>query len=176
MTGFTFCGKHSDAYGIIVTDIKRFVKAQKNASAITIPGRHGSYYITDNTYSDINIIVSCAYIGHAAQKARAIGQWLSGSGELIFDTEPDKIYNAHVFEAIDTKELASLKEFDITFTAFPFALSAIRQQDFIIAGNPESLIVVSGGTMETPAKIYIKNTGDKNVTGIKITIKKRCSI
>jgi len=174
MTGFTFRGRHSETYGFVVTDIKRFIKASKNVSAITIPGRHGNYYVTDNTYGDVNIVVSCAYIGRSAEKAREIGAWLSGEGELILDTEPDKIYNARVFEAIDVKELTTLKEFDIVFTAYPFALSAIRQQNFTITQNGQAISLFSQGTAQAPTKIYLKNTGNAPVTGIKITIKKRC--
>ena len=177
MTGFYFNGVHSGTFGIGLTAISHALKPAKRVTQLAIPNRHGTYDITDNTYGNITIKLDCVYIGgNFREAARKIGTWLSGSGELILDTEPDKRYIANAYAGIETSETGTLTDFTVTFDCQPFALSAIRQQDFIIAGNPESLIVVSGGTMETPAKIYIKNTGDKNVTGIKITIKKRCSI
>jgi len=173
--GFTFNGIHSDNYKIGVTAINHVAKPAKRVTQLTIPGRHGTYDITDNTYDNITIKIDCVYIGYDYRDAaRNIAAWLSGAGELILDTEPGKRYMANAYAAIDTTETGVLTDFSISFCCKPYAISDIKEEKTTITDNKQTLVITSNGNVATPTKIYLKNTGDAPVTGIKITIKKRC--
>ena len=57
------------------------------------------------------------------ENAREVADWLSGTGELIFDDEPDKYYMATIYEYIGIEQLHLLPYggSEVTFECEPFA-------------------------------------------------------
>lgn len=171
--GFTFKNKHSSDFDMYVKSIDRTVKPTMNSSEITIPGRHGSYDNNiNNTYSPRDIKVKCGSLKNKdwyelRKNIRILAAWLNGSGILIFDDEPDKMYNAKIYEAMSLEqvELYPGGTFDVTFHCQPFAESVQLNQihidsliDFLTKFN-----VQNQGTVETCCTIRIKNNGNSDI-------------
>ena len=95
--GFTFDGRHSSEFGLlVVSDGSRYhqnFSANFNDTVITVPGRHGGYYFgTQLEMRDFEI--SCAFDHITSQTMNEIQQWLAPQkvGWLIFDEKPYKKY------------------------------------------------------------------------------------
>jgi predicted phage tail component-like protein len=93
-----------------------------------VPGRHGSYDFSDNTFEKRIIEIELRYIGtnfaELRTRARQIAYWLSGfSGtkNLIFSDEPDKQYIAKIYSEIGLANLFKVGECKVQFECEPFA-------------------------------------------------------
>lgn len=128
MIGFSFKGIHSSSVGIGCSSVNRTIRPAVRTDEIVISGAHGSFGSTDDViYENRQIamkiyLVSDDWIGLRI-KARDVAEWLSGSGKLIFDDEPDKFYMARINNAIDIEQipLMSIGQTEIQFECLPFA-------------------------------------------------------
>lgn len=171
--GFTFSGQHSSEFGIQISKITHVLKPEKRMFQTVIAGRDGTYDTSDGTYSNIVISIDCDYIGEDIRTtARSLASWLSTSGELILDEEPDKIYQANIYSQIPIEELLVLNEFTLPFECFPFAMSLPIQKDAAITAKGQEISLSVDGTAKTPCTIAIKNTGTTNITNLRLTHRK----
>lgn len=175
MIGFTFKGVHSSAYNIGVKSLDRSFLPDLRSNEVTIPGIHGTIDFGKNTYGkrEINLEIGLIKNNWQAlrQNARNIAGWLSGKGRLIFDDEPDKAYQASIYESVSITQIQSLPAglINITFDCQPFAEDVeIKQSVNDISASPTTISIESAGTVKTPCKIYIKNTGTNNITTINL--------
>ncbi len=95
MSGFSFHGVHSSTFGIYTQDQARTILPARREGKITIPGRSGSYEgVRGNVYDERLETILCAFKCPAGKTVpeicREIAYWLSGSGRLSYDKEPDK--------------------------------------------------------------------------------------
>ena len=94
MSGFSFKGVHSSKFGIYTQDQSRTLLPPKREGKITIPGRSGYYDDVGAVYNERAESVLCSFVcpegKTVPEVCREIAYWLSGSGRLIFDREPDK--------------------------------------------------------------------------------------
>lgn len=172
MRTFTFKGKSSAEYGVIVESIQRLLIAGRRDTRITVPLRDGEVdsgaYMA---YESNRVEVSCGFLG--ADKAdrqrmtRKIAQWLSGEGRLIFSDEPDKYYKAVRIGEIDLDAMMRVGRFTVEFDCFPFAYGRTVDEPFTGQYVPNYL-----GTAPTPTLITIYNAGTE-ATGIQIQARKR---
>lgn len=98
--------------------------------------------------------------------------WLARGGELEFEREKGKFYQAEIVDEIPIENIASFGRFNLDFLCFPFAMSKPKQRDFIIKAQGQSFDVVAEGTAPMPLKISITNTGTTPITNIKVSHKK----
>ena len=100
MSGFSFKGVHSSKFGIYTQDQSRTLLPPKREGKITIPGRSGYYDDVGAVYNERAESVLCSFVCPEGKTVpgvcREIAYWLSGSGRLIFDREPDKYYLARL--------------------------------------------------------------------------------
>ena len=100
MSGFSFKGVHSSKFGIYTQDQSRTLLPPKREGKITIPGRSGYYDDVGAVYNERAESVLCSFVcpegKTVPEVCREIAYWLSGSGRLIFDREPDKYYLARL--------------------------------------------------------------------------------
>lgn len=93
--GFTFNSKHSDYFGICVRTESIPYIASKRQAEIEVEGRDGLYIFEDG-YNNIQISLACSIANDDLVERRAlareIAEWLSTTGELIFDYDPDIAY------------------------------------------------------------------------------------
>jgi len=180
MIGFTFRNIHSSTFGIGVRSIDRSLIPELRKNEFTIPGRHGTIDFGLNTYEKRPIQVRIGLLQNAdwralRKKAREIASWLSGKGYLIFDDEPDKAYDAAVYNYVGIEQIDLIPAglLEVTFECQPFAESLEYRQVNVpsITTRPYDILANVEGTSETPCIITIKNIGNTNIEGITITRK-----
>lgn len=183
MTGFKFRNTHSDSFGLGVKNIDRTLLPRKRNDEFTIPGRHGTLVFGDGIYDkryvrmELYIIndLECEDGGNWTdfrEKVRGVASWLSGSGLLIFDDEPDKAYNAEIYEDVGLSEWENypVGTIQITFECQPFAESVYYNQvNQEVTKSGAELEAPVNGTQKTGCIITIKNTGTNTIQGITIT-------
>ncbi len=173
MRSFTFRGKNSEDYGILVESIDRTLLAGRRDTRIAIPQRDGKtetgVYMA---YEGIQLSVSCGFLADSKekrqQKAREIAYWLSGEGKLVFSDEPDKYYQAAVISPIQLEALLRIGKFSVVFDCYPFAFGKTVDEEFL-----ESYLPRYQGTAPAPTMITIHNAGKSPAVGIQIQIRKR---
>lgn len=175
--GFTFKGIHSSTYGVYQTPESRVLLPQKRRTLIEIPGRSEAFIQEDGGYNSRIESISCSYIpkqGENLQRqVRLIAGWLSGVGELTFDYEPEMHYNAFLSSAPPAVKQMAMQyaEFTLEFTInHPFAYETAKQLRF--EKNPgEPIILATEGTISTPVRLIIKNTGNQPIHNLVILSK-----
>lgn len=175
--GFSFKGVHSSTFGVYETPESRVLLPQKRRTLIDIPGRSESFIQEDGGYNSRVESISCSYIpreGESLQRqVRLIAGWLSGVGELTFDYEPEMHYNAFLSSAPPTVKQMAMQyaTFELEFTInHPFAYETAKQLRFEVnAGDP--ILLNTEGTVATPLRLIIKNSGTKPISNIVISSK-----
>ncbi len=175
MSGFSFHGVHSSTFGIYTQDQARTILPARREGKITIPGRSGSYEgVRGNVYDERLETILCAFKCPAGKTVpeicREIAYWLSGSGRLSYDKEPDKHYMASLSGAPPMAQHLKYGEFTLTWSCNPpFALGRTVTQPIATGENP----VAYRGTAETPCLIVLRNPSLANVLNVTITAIKR---
>ena len=165
MVGFTFCGRHSFRdFGIYMKSKDRTLLPERRRRQLEIPLRHGLYTFSGATY-DIRVhTISCCAVTSGLvqfrQRIRDIAGWLSGTGELIYDDEPDKAYTATVYSSIPLEQVVSAGLFDLVFECQPFAAGQMQTEIYTLADCGQTVSVQFGGTAETPCHVTITNAGE----------------
>lgn len=175
--GFTFKGIHSSTFGVYETPESQVLLPQKRRTLIEIPGRSEAFVQEDGGYNSRVESISCSYIpkeGESLQRqVRLIAGWLSGIGELTFDYEPEMHYNAFLSSAPPTTKQMAMQyaEFTLEFTInHPFAYETAKQVKFEV-NSGESIVLETEGTISTPVRLIIKNTGDAPIKNLVILSK-----
>lgn len=175
--GFSFKGVHSSTFGVYQTPESRVLLPQKRRTLIEIPGRSESFIQEDGGYNSRVESISCSYTpreGESLQRqVRLIAGWLSGVGELTFDYEPEMHYNAFLSSAPPTVKQMAMQyaTFELEFTInHPFAYQTATQLRFDI-NSGESITLKTEGTVSTPIRMVVKNTGDRPIHNLIILSK-----
>ncbi len=177
MKGFTFANIHSSTYELYVRSDNRTITPALRKNEFVIPGRHGTLDFGNNTYEPRFITMELFLVRKTMEdlrkQARDIAQWLSKSGLLVFDDEPDKAYQAKVYNNIDIEEIAAYGKSMVTFECQPFAESLEYRQVNVpsITDNAHEIEVNVSGTAETCCIITIKNNGTSNINNITLVRK-----
>lgn len=177
MKGFTFANIHSSTYELYVRSDNRTITPALRKNEFVIPGRHGTLDFGNNTYEPRFITMELFLVRKTMEdlrkQARDIAQWFSKSGLLVFDDEPDKAYQAKVYNNIDIEEIAAYGKSMVTFECQPFAESLEYRQVNVpsIADNAHEIEVNVSGTAETCCIITIKNNGTSNINNITLVRK-----
>lgn len=174
MLGFTFANKHSSVFGLFVKSDNRTISPSLRKNEFVIPGRHGTIDYGLNTYEKRYITMELNLIKNSMQdlrqQARDVAQWLSREGMLVFDDEPDKSYDAKVYEQIDIEQIATTGMSIVVFECQPFAESLEYRQvniSSVTDGVFEAELDVRG-TSDSCCIISIKNNGDTEVNDIML--------
>lgn len=184
MVGFSFKNIHSSSLKIVARNIDRSVIPELRKNEFAIPGRHGTIDFGNNTYENRPITAEIGVFENQSMEdfranIRDIARWLSGKGPLIFDDEPNKVYQASVYNYVGIdpfeEENYIIDPFSagtifVTFECQPFAESQDYRQVNIpnIATKPYEIPLNVNGTSETCCIIKIKNTGTTNINNISI--------
>lgn len=126
--GFRYHGTHSTELGLHVMNITRPLLPPIQTKTMTIPERHGSYYL-GYQYEPLELRVEVLFVGQdlfaLSSLKRRVAQWLSpeyGLQELIFDDEQDKKYQAVLQGTSDLEQILALGRGELTFLVpDPFA-------------------------------------------------------
>lgn len=101
---------------------------------------------------------------------REIAYWLSGSGRLIFDREPDQVLSRQIVGRAAMSQHLKYGEFTITWSYNPpFAFGKTITEPL---KNGENVIDYQG-TAEAPCVIVLRNTSETDISNVTITAIKR---
>ena len=164
--GFSFKGVHSSIFGIGVRSEDRSLLPEREVVRYTIPGLDGTIKFDNGTYKPREISMRLGLINknwHALrEQARLIAEWLQGDGQLIFDDEPDKFYDASVYTSIKTEQinLLPIAECSVVFECQPFAKSLETfSASKTITVNRDTVSIASTGSASACCEIEITNNG-----------------
>lgn len=171
--GFTFNNTHSRTMGVISKSVDRTLLPAKRVTQYTIPGKSGTYDIEDG-YENREIVCEVAFVGDdykyqgVRTRARAVAEWLSGEGLLVFDDEPGKAYNAKVVSGVSIEQIAVTGRCEVAFACGPFAESLeYNQQAVSSVSLPHTEKLHVTGSQETDSLIYITARGP--ITNLTVT-------
>lgn len=175
MSGFTFRGIHSSKFGICTQDQSRVLIPPRREGRVTIPGRSGYYDGILNTVYDERVEeVVCGFVKPAGmtipEACREIAYWLSGTGRLVYDKEPDKSYTATLSGAPPMEQHLHYGRFTLTWSCNPPFAYGRRVALPIRTGRN---VVRYQGTAETPCIILLQNNSSWNIQNLRITAVKR---
>lgn len=178
LTAFTFNGKHSSDFGIIVTSRNIPMISEARTDTEKIPQKDGSYDFSDGTYGDKTIEIECEFMSEEVNqfrsKARQIASWLitRNKARLIFDDESDIYYNVRIINQIDVEQIASIGIFMIQFKSDPFAYSNVQQtkQEILNTSSPATVEIETKSTVNTPPLTIIKHNGNTAINGFSMKV------
>ena len=166
MLGFTFRNQHTSEFeGLVIKTVSNPLLASKRVKKISVPGRDGSYVFEDgfeNKQLEFKCIVAKGNIQERRLRLREIAAWLSGTGDLVLDHEPDKTYR--IVRAVSDVGLSLDKitdEFNLVFEAEPFQLGELHS---VSVDNPTSFNVTNNGNVTADTLISILGTGNVTAT------------
>lgn len=157
---FIYNGIDSRKMGVRVTAMPPTVRAEKRVETIAIPGRSGSLHIYDNAYENYTKTIECAIKDR--QRIDEIAAWLDGSGEIIFSSEPDKVYKVHIINTISiTQMMLVFQKFQVNFDTFPFKYSVNAFNDEMKLTEPK--IILNKGTIYAEPIITVHGAGQVTI-------------
>lgn len=175
MSGFSFRGVHSSKFGIYTQDQSRVILPPRREGKVTIPGRSGYYDgVAGSVYDERAESILCSFVcpkgKTVPEVCREIAYWLSGTGRLIYDKEPDKYYTARISGGPPMAQHLHYGEFTLTWSYNPpFAFGKTVTQEITSGEN----VIDYQGTAETPCVIVLRNTSETDIANISITAIKR---
>lgn len=180
MIGFSFKGIHSSNFKIGVKSSDRSLIPALRKNEFVIPGRQGTLDTGFKTYDKRPIKMILGLIDNDSWEelrlsARDVAYWLSGQGRLIFDDEPDKVYNASLTEYVGIEQihLLPIAGVSITFDCQPLAESLYYNQQYLPENTQKTRSIQTKvkGTSDSCCIITIKNIGTTNISNIILTRK-----
>lgn len=178
MIGFKFNGRHSEEFGIYFKSLDRTVIPEKRKKEFEILGKSGTLELPSNEYNKRYIkgiigVMQTEDFKDLRQQTRQLATWLTGTGLLIFDDEPQKAYEASVYSAVGIKQLEVLPKgnIEIEFECQPFAVSTDTNRKLTNISDSTELTINNAGNTQTCGTFIIKNTGTKVIKDIRINRK-----
>jgi predicted phage tail component-like protein len=135
--------------GLVIQELPPITKPQLRTQVIEIDGKDGDFVdeLGFGSYEkEVKIGLSENYDINQTIK------YFTGSGQVIFSNEPDKYYNAAIYEQIDFERLTSFKEATVKFYCQPFKYLA-GEQPVDLEITSETSVTVTNQGLETSKPI-----------------------
>lgn len=170
---FRFKGIDSRQMGVIVTAMPETVRAERRVQSITIAGRNGTLHMDEGVYESYDRTMECALKKRA--NLDAVAAWLVGSGDMIFSTEPDKVYKVTISNKISISSMMRMfQKFQVIMDTQPFKYSVNAFNDIIEipAGVPKTVIHNKGTVYSEPIiTVYAKGSCMLSLNGTMMALK-----
>lgn len=174
--GFTYGGRHSSEFGLIMLRSPVSVMPPIEPKLIQVPGRAGAYLgpvqIRERTIQ-VDVALWAGTERERREMVRAIAAWLDptkGARELSFDAEPGKAYRAVLAQNVDLQQaVVGLTTLEF-IAADPYAYGKHEQAKLTVTENGQTMDIENIGTIETPIQIIITNTGSTPINGLTLTL------
>lgn len=160
MNSFTFNGKSSDEFGLLVSNVSNFGAPSRVVEKIQIPYRNGDLLIDTGAYTNYMVSYEVALIHNTVANTRAIASWLlapKGYATLTDTYNTGEFRLAAYYSELEY-EMEHLNRYGRAVIAFD-----CKPQRFLTSGQTETTLG-SSTTLTNPtafdAKPLIKVTGD----------------
>ena len=168
--GFTFGGvDFYEKYGILLEKTKDNLIPEMRERKTVVPDRNGAYDYGAKYYDERVVELQCVSLRQLTRaEMRELAYDLSGKKELRTWHEPDKYYMGQLFTTDPIEYIGTIgNRFGLPFKCEPFAYGNQITERF-----ENNATLRYSGTAETPVRITITNNGDKDMTGVRIKIRK----
>lgn len=158
MKYFTFKGISSLDKNITIKKTPPFSKPKLRGEKLSIPGRNGSLFFSEESYDDAVMPIECfVRSDNLAEAARDIKGWLNGEGNLSFSEDPEVFYKAKVVNYFDISYLIrNYGEFVVLIDLEPFSYKLGVQDLMLVEGG----VIYNPGTIESQPLITIYGNGN----------------
>ena len=157
MGWFRFKETDSREYGILISSVPERVRPERRVKEIEIPGRSGNLTQDEETYDAYVISMECSTRG--SDRMDEIITWLNGAGDLTLSTEPDKVYQASIYNKISISDQIYLyNSFLLQFKVQPFKYNINPFADELTL--TAQTIIRNGGTVYSEPIITVYGSGD----------------
>ena len=154
---FRFQGRDSRSYGILISAPPQRVRPERRVTEIEIPGRHGVLTQDEGIYEAYTLSMECSTRG--SERLGEIVAWLDGAGELTLSTEPDKVYQASIYNKIAISDVIYLyNSFLLQFKVQPFKYSVNQMDELVELAAPSK--VLNRGTIYSQPILTVYGSGD----------------
>ena len=121
---FTYNGKSSGDFGVVISGQDTWKKASPDLERVTIPGRNGELILTNKRYNNVDIPYKCGIIRNFDVNFTGfINHLLADPGyHRLEDSYHPEVYRMAVFDAQTEPDMTALNaqgEFNITFSCKP---------------------------------------------------------
>lgn len=154
---FIFNGVNSLDMGVVMLKAPPIIKPQKRVSEITIPGRNGVLHEDEESFANYTKSAEC----HVMDRSRIdeVSAWLDGYGEVIFSSEPDKVYRTYIKNQISFNNiLRNINDFLVQFDCYPLKYSVNKQDEEIILF--QGTTVYNKGSISSEPVFTVYGTGN----------------
>jgi predicted phage tail component-like protein len=103
--------------GLVIQELPPITKPQIRTQITEIDGKDGDFVDELGLQShDKSVKIGL----HGDYDINQIAKFFTGSGQIIFSSEPDKYYNAAIYEQIDFERLTTFREATVKFHCQPY--------------------------------------------------------
>lgn len=161
MAWIEFKGIRSDELGLQVMRMPDAVRARRRISEVVVPGRSGALHVDENTYEQITLNAQLNPMGKGLTDE--VNEWLSGYGDLILSSDPEKRYRnaVAISEIIHQRYRPAGLNYDsilVTFTCEPHRYEEYPEGSVVTYTNPFTMVNI--GTDIALPLITVKGTGN----------------
>lgn len=158
---FVFKGIDSRKMGVYVTRMPETVRPKRRIESITIAGRNGSLHTDEGVYESYDRTMECALKKRA--RLDEVAAWLVGSGDIIFSTEPDKVYKITIANKVSIAQMMrTFQKFMVTMDTQPFKYSVNAFNDKKVLTEPTR--IKNRGTEYSQPIITVYGSGNITLT------------
>lgn len=156
---FRFKGIDSRKMGVIVTAMPETVRAERRMQSVIIAGRNGTLHTDEGVYESYDRPMKCAMKKRA--RLDEVAAWLVGSGDMVFSTEPDKVYKVTISNKISIAQMMrTFQKFQVMMDTQPFKYSVKAFNDTLeLEGSITETIIHNKGTVYSDPTITVYGSG-----------------
>lgn len=154
---FIWNGIKSTDMGVIMLKAPSISIPQRRVNEIKVSGRNGTLHEDEQTFGNYTKEAEC----HVMDRSQIdeVCKWLTGFGEVIFSSEPDKVYRAYIKNQISFGSiLKNINDFLIQFDVQPFKYRANPLRDDLELTAPT--VIRNGGTVYSEPIITVYGSRD----------------
>jgi phage-related protein len=136
--------------GLVIQELPPITKPKIRTQITEIDGKDGDF-VDELGFGSYQKEIKIGLLGN--YDVNQIAKYFTGSGQVIFSNEPDKYYNAAIYEQIDFERLINLKEAVVKFYCQPYKY-LVDEPTVDVAITDQTSISVTNQGLE-PAKPII---------------------
>lgn len=159
------------SYGIVIEDVQDALSPPLRERKIIIPQRHGAHDYGAMYYDERVLTLVCASAALLTRAAaRELSYTLSRKNTIKLWEEPDKVYRGRIYNPSEIERMVRhFRKFTLEFICEPFAYGATVTSQ-MTSGR---LSVSYAGSVATPTRIEIHNTGLTDAAQLRIRVRER---
>lgn len=121
---FIWKGINSREMGIWVKKLPAETRAEERITLIEVPGRSGHLTMLEGDAVYNSYLKECTVIGLRDANFDRLSDWLSGEGDVIFSSTPNRAYTARIAGAVSFDNISN----DLCQCKIPFYVQPLKKQ------------------------------------------------